>query len=247
MRRLNDSRIEIPTDISAIFFDAGDTLVRPASGHWYIPPRFNEILDSYNMRPPDLSRLEAALKSGADYLDAHHQIQTEDEELDQFVEYYGIVFSYLGGSYDVPNKSSSLYQDLARDMVLNDDKFVFFPDVNECIEHLNSASVPIGILSNTWPSLERVFRHAGLYDFFDAFIVSSRVGCFKPDPRIYADGIAKMGIEPDKILFVDDSEENLAGGARSGMRPLLINRYADYRHDIYPCISELSELPDLPV
>ena len=225
--------------ISAVYFDAGDTLVRPSSGHWYVPPQFDDILESHNMPVPDRSVLHAALETCHSFLDANHQIQTEDEEADQFLTYYRLVFDHLGDR----NADESLLRSLAHDMVYNDEKFAFFPDVRACLERLSSASVSIGILSNTWPSLERVFKNAGLYDIFDAFVVSSRVGCFKPDPRIYAAAVDHMGVAPDKTLFVDDSKENLAGGVEQGFRPLLISRYGDCDQSTYPCIGELSELP----
>ena len=225
-------------NISAVYFDAGDTVVRPSSGHWYVPPRFDEILRSHRTPLPDRTVLHEALQICHSFLDAHHQIQTEAEEEDQFLTYYRMVFDHLGAEVDQP-----LLRALAGDMVYNDDKFVFFGDVRACIHRLRSASIRIGILSNTWPSLERVFRNAGLYDAFDAFVISSRIGCFKPDPRIYAAAIDQMGVAPEKTLFVDDAMANLAGGAKLGLRPLMISRYSECRDAPYPCIGELSQLP----
>ena len=55
-----------------------------------------------------------------------------------------------------------LFQDiaaeLASDMVFNDDRYVFFPDVEPALAHLSESGMVLGILSDTWPSLEGVFR-----------------------------------------------------------------------------------------
>lgn len=224
----------------AIYFDAGDTLVYPRSGHWYITPNFFSILDDHSVPLPSEERLESALVSSYPFLDANHSVQTEEEELAQFIEYYRLVFQAL----DIDHTPGRLLLDIANDMVYNDDKFVFFDDSASCVEELHRSGIRIGILSNTWPSLERVFRNAGLFEYFDAFIVSSRVGCYKPDPRIYREAIRAIGFAAEHLLFVDDSDENLAGGVAAGMLPAKISRYSSCDDGQYPCIENLGIFKD---
>jgi 2-haloacid dehalogenase len=59
------------------------------------------------------------------------------------------------------------------------------------------------------------------YDFlaeFDRHYVSGRMNVTKPDPRIYAMVEADCGIAPDRLLFTDDREENLAVAQARGWR-----------------------------
>jgi putative hydrolase of the HAD superfamily len=232
MLTLSDQR-----KITTILFDAGDTLVYPRSGHWYITPNFYHLLERYGVAPSPRSVLETALLSAHSYLDNRHSIQTEEEEAQQFREYYSLVFKSL---YDSP-VPDDLIRDLSNDMVFNDDKFVFFKDSLECVNRLHRNGYKLGILSNTWPSLERVFRNAGYREFFDVFVISSQVGCFKPSLRIYHTAIKQSGSRPEHILFVDDSESNLAGGAEAGLVPVRISRYGRCNTSPYHCIEYLTD------
>ena len=227
------------TGISVILFDAGDTLVRPGSGHWYVPPRFNQIISSYGLTSPKKDRLQQALAKGYSFLDANHLVQTEAEELEQFTTYYRIVCSALGAA----DGNEPLYRKLSEDMVYNDDKFVFFPDVHTWLPRLSEMGYTLGVLSNTWPSLKRVFSNALVYEYFKVFVISSQVGCFKPAPPIYRRAVAELNVVPEEILFIDDSQDNLDGGRAEGMNPLMISRYGPCKNDRYPCITELCQLP----
>lgn len=235
---MKEQRFPILSNISAILFDAGDTLVRPESGHWYIPPNLNRLFAAHGVPVPERGTLLSALAEGYPFLDENHYIQTEDEELEQFTSYYHIVCSALG----ITKGKEALHLDLARDMVLNDGKFVFYPDVMACLSRLSEAGYALGVLSNTWPSLERVFSNAGVLRFFKVFVASSQVGCFKPCPTIYRHAIEEIEVPPGEILFVDDSPVNLAGGEAEGLRPLMICRDGACEEERYACITELSQL-----
>ena len=226
------------TAVRGILFDAGDTLTAPKSGHWFISPGFADITRRYGLLIPQDDRLFSAFAPGLEYLDYHHSIMTEDEELAQFGEFYRIILqSYFGTAAD-----STLVGELARDMVCNDDKYEFYEDVEEVLGELSSRGYVLGVVSNTWPSLERVFRHRGLYDFFRAFIISSRVGCYKPEPRIFHVAIDAMGMSPDTLLFVDDFEGNVCGGEKLGMRGVVIDRYHNCSSENHVCIHSLRDL-----
>ena len=66
----------------------------------------------------------------------------------------------------------------------------------------------IGLLSNATPYLEVLIEQKGLMDLFDIIVNSARVGLRKPDPEIYRLTVAKLELEPQQCLFVDDKERN---------------------------------------
>ncbi len=51
---------------------------------------------------------------------------------------------------------------------------------------------------------------------FDRHYVSGRMGVIKPDPRIYAMVEQDCGIAPDRLIFTDDREDNIAAAAARG-------------------------------
>ena len=55
---------------------------------------------------------------------------------------------------------------------------------------------------------------------FDVFISSALEGVKKPDKKIYLLASEKLGVEPDKCLFMDDSLINIKGAEKAGMQTL---------------------------
>jgi putative hydrolase of the HAD superfamily len=182
--------------IKAVLFDSGDTLLEPVGGAWWPRPALRALLDqSASLVEP--GRLSAALDRGMEFLDGHHHVETEDEEIAQFKEYYAIVLGEL--KLDV---GSETIEQLAHAQIEQQP----FPETRRTLEEFRRAGLRLGIVSNAWPSLERTYLSLGLSDFFDAFVISSKLGCLKPDPRIYRDAVEQIGVDPKSILFVDDDE-----------------------------------------
>lgn len=77
------------------------------------------------------------------------------------------------------------------------------------------------ILSNGNPEIIGAVRaRRPLAPYFDAVVVSCEVGLAKPDPRIFALCLERLGVPAAQALFVDDRAANVEGAARSGMRSL---------------------------
>lgn len=101
----------------------------------------------------------------------------------------------------------------------------------------------LGVVSDTWPSLERVFINKKLKQYFSTFIMSSIYGSYKAEKILFKIAIEELGIKPQEAIFVDDSESNLDAAKEFGMAPILIDRY-DIRDlkSKYPIIRSLNEL-----
>lgn len=224
--------------IKGILFDAGDTLVKPRSGHWFVPPNFDSILADHGIESPDLTDVYAALGKAAKYLDNNHSIQTIEEELDQFITYYNLVLEYL----EMESNAEDLCRALAHDMVYNEQKFDLFDDTREQIERFYNEDFRLGIVSDTWPSLERVFDYYGLLRFFETFTISSRLGCLKPDERMFRHPLEVMGLAPGSLVFVDNAPINVQKAEEVGMLGVLIHRYDDCAPSASRCITTLDQL-----
>ncbi len=74
------------------------------------------------------------------------------------------------------------------------------------------------ILSNAWSNGRRVIgADYGLADTFDEIIVSAEEGLAKPDVRIYQVAAARLGVQPQGAIFVDDFRANIIGAQAAGM------------------------------
>ena len=101
----------------------------------------------------------------------------------------------------------------------------------------------LGVASDTWPSLERVFINKNLKQYFSTFIMSSVYGFYKAEKTLFKIAIEELNIKPKEAIFVDDSELNLVAAEEFGMIPILIDRYDTQNlNSKYPIIRSLKEL-----
>lgn len=78
--------------------------------------------------------------------------------------------------------------------------------------------VRVGIISNT-NEVHAGWLRANLPELqaFSSVILSNEVGLLKPDPAIFKQALAQLGILPGQALFVDDAAENVRGGTAVGL------------------------------
>lgn len=81
------------------------------------------------------------------------------------------------------------------------------------------AGVRLGLITNgpsplQWGKIDRL----EIGSHFDAIVVSGDLGIHKPDPRIFFDALARLGVQPPRALFVGDSlEHDVRGAKQAGM------------------------------
>jgi putative hydrolase of the HAD superfamily len=206
-------------NIKAILFDSGRVLTYPRTGHWFMPPNFFKYVDKNKFSALDVKLVDEAFHKAAKYLDSFSFILTEEEELEKFVEFYSILSNELAGL----GLSREQVIEIAKDTVLNDEKFVFYEDVFEYIPEL-AKHYKLGVISDTWPSLDRVFKNTGVRQYFSTFIMSSILGVLKPHELMYTTALKELGVKPEEALFIDDNIVNVEAARKLGMQGLVILR-----------------------
>ena len=63
----------------------------------------------------------------------------------------------------------------------------------------------LAVLSNAPPRLARCLADWDILPLFDVVVCSGEEGIVKPDPEIYGVTLARLGVEPEEAVFVDDS------------------------------------------
>ena len=105
--------------------------------------------------------------------------------------------------------------------------------VPEALERLRGAGFKLAVVSNSEGTIEQMLTEIGLRDLFATVIDSSVVGLTKPDPRIFALALERLGVEANEALMVGDSPSADIDGARAaGIRAALIDPY-----DLYPWVA----------
>lgn len=85
----------------------------------------------------------------------------------------------------------------------------------------------VGLLSNIMPGFIGSLQLAGKIPTlpFTTIIDSSEVGAIKPEAKIYEIAGAKADVQPNEILFVDDSRTNLMAAERLGWHVMWFDDY----------------------
>jgi FMN phosphatase YigB (HAD superfamily) len=77
----------------------------------------------------------------------------------------------------------------------------------------------LGLISNTNPwHFEHAIRTCEVFPLFRAVTLSHEMKALKPDPRLFEDSLAKLGLPAEACVFIDDRPEFAEGAARFGMR-----------------------------
>ena len=87
------------------------------------------------------------------------------------------------------------------------------------LEALRGAQLRLGLITNGRRSVQgRKVDGLGIRRFLDVVLISESIGVRKPDPRIFAEALAQMGISPASAIYVGDNPEvDVVGARRSGM------------------------------
>lgn len=100
-----------------------------------------------------------------------------------------------------------------------------------------------------------ILKHIGLFDFFEGnFYSVEQFDCFKKNesPDVYLKFCAKIGVNPENCIFVDDSYSNLEFAKKAGMITIRLchgkenkkgAEYIDYAvDDIKSCLNLLAKM-----
>jgi epoxide hydrolase-like predicted phosphatase len=86
----------------------------------------------------------------------------------------------------------------------------------EAVAAFHAAGVKTGLISNSWGTALK-YEEALMARLFDGLVISHLEGLRKPDPAIYALGAERIGLAPERCVFVDDLPGNLKPARAMGM------------------------------
>lgn len=226
--------------IRGVLFDSGDTLMRPLAGSWWPKQSFIDAFKAHGIEHADMSRFGEAVSLAVRYLDDNHRLTTEEEERRQFRTAYTIVIETLGVQSPTEDLLAHLLRPFEEGTGMEP-----FPDTRRVLDDLSRRGFKLGIVSDNWPSLDRRYRQLGLRDYFDAFVISAALGCWKPDELMYTTAIDELGLPPEALMFVDDRPENVEAAVRLGLKGVVISRYDETPETDLPVVTSLGEVVEM--
>lgn len=91
------------------------------------------------------------------------------------------------------------------------------PATLDLIEELHLGGTRVALLSNAGFDFASGFRLSPMGAFFERVFVSAEMDAIKPDPAIYSEVAAELGIRLDEMVFVDNKSVNTDAVAALGV------------------------------
>ncbi|GAB4274333.1 MAG: HAD family phosphatase [Candidatus Promineifilaceae bacterium] len=77
------------------------------------------------------------------------------------------------------------------------------------------------VISNAFDDLRHVLTHEfQIADAFNLLVISAEEGIMKPDARIFARTLARLGRKPEEAVFIDDFVHNVEGAKAVGLHAI---------------------------
>jgi putative hydrolase of the HAD superfamily len=116
-------------------------------------------------------------------------------------------------------------------------------DVPAALDRLRGR-VRMGVISNANGTVRAKLERVGLAGYFELIVDSHEEGIEKPDPRIFARTLERMGVRPYEAAYVGDLYHvDVVGAAAAGLAPFLLDPFDLYGSAPVPRIRSLGELP----
>jgi putative hydrolase of the HAD superfamily len=103
----------------------------------------------------------------------------------------------------------------------------------ELLRRAKAKGYKTALLSNSWGTTS--YPMDLLNEVCDVIVISGEVGMRKPDPEIFTFTLERLGVEPQRSVFVDDHPGHLKTAQELGMRTVL-------HRDPASSVSEVDEL-----
>ena len=121
-----------------------------------------------------------------------------------------------------------------------------YDDVLPTLSSLQSAGYRLAIISNWSWNLKDRCSQVSIGSYFDVIMASAYAGCDKPNPDIFKQTLAQMGIAAARAVHIGDRYETDVIGARAaGMDAIWLNRDGKPSDPDCTAVRDLRELLDL--
>jgi putative hydrolase of the HAD superfamily len=74
------------------------------------------------------------------------------------------------------------------------------------------------------PHVNSLLANLGISQYFESIVISGEVGIKKPNPKIFSYALKDTGLNPEEVLYVGDSQEDVQGARTANICPILIQR-----------------------
>jgi HAD superfamily hydrolase (TIGR01509 family) len=117
------------------------------------------------------------------------------------------------------------------------------PGAAEAVARLAAAGMRLAVVSNAEGRVAEDLAIVGFARHFETIVDSHKVGVAKPDPRIFAIALERLGASPEESLYVGDLYHvDVVGARKAGMHAVLFDRFGFQTDVDCPRIERLDQL-----
>jgi len=148
------------------------------------------------------------------------QSRVSPRQIQEFIDHSPLLVEYETGRatrqefFEAIRERSGYQGTLADFSALFSDVFTPIEPMIEFKRRLTAAGMPTFIFSNTNDlAIEHIRATYPFFNEFDGYLLSYEHGCMKPEAEFYQALEERTGYRGAQILYFDDREENVRGGA----------------------------------
>jgi len=214
------------SDVDAVLFDLGNTLVAYYKAEEFLPILHECIVaasdvltqhSTHNRRPPNIEQLYERAKA--------FNRERPDGRVWPLEERLAEIFAHADGAAPpdalLDQMSGRFLEPIFATANLN-------PDAVPVLTKVRELGLKSAIVSNSpWGSSPSHWRAEltrwGLLELVDTAAFCVDAGWRKPDPRVFQHALTSLGVRADRAVFVgDDLHWDVEGARRAGLTPILL-------------------------
>ncbi|EPW6854226.1 HAD family hydrolase [Vibrio diabolicus] len=108
-------------------------------------------------------------------------------------------------------------------VALDTHQYQLYSETVEVLEQLRE-KYRLFVLSNATATLDWAFDSLGIRQYFEQVMISSYVGCEKPNREIYVHALSSFSLNPSSTMFIDDKVENVVAAKSCGIQAYHLQR-----------------------
>jgi putative hydrolase of the HAD superfamily len=231
------------TEVRAVFFDAGETLVHPH-------PSFAELFAEVLGEEGHPIEVEAVLEVVHTSSESFNELMLSEKALNWSTSpersraLWDVVYRVFLKEAGIAEQEHERLVSALYERFRNIASYRLYPDVLPALEHLRKMDLTLGLISNFEDWLEQLLETLEVGHFFDVSVISGVEGVEKPDTRIFEIALERAGVEPAHSVYVGDNPIFDAEPARrAGMLPVVIDRHRRHAESAFLRVASLKELP----
>jgi len=210
------------SEIKAIFFDVGATLLAPATDEGVTFTRLAREL-GITIDPAEVIAKVPLMYGLYEQLYEQDDSFWDDENRARaiWIEMYEYMASMLG----IPPQLRRGLADTVYQYYFSSEAWKLFDDVLPTLEMLRQSGLRLGIISNWDQTLTEIIEGLDIAPYFETIISSADVRLHKPLPEIFQLALDNLDVGASEAMHVGDHlYADAAGAARMGMTPVLLDR-----------------------